>query len=953
MKVFLSSTAQDLVEHRQAADDTLLRLTQQSVIMERFGPLPGQPVEECERLARECDVLVCIVAHRYGFVPEPGRGSITRREVEAALEAGRDVYAWIVDDSHPWTHAREQDRLTDSCVQQDPAQILEVAERVRALGEFKAWLRRRVVPDTFTTPDDLGRRLAIAFANRRATQQPSACRRAAGAGEIRVVHALQPAPHFHGREALVGELTEWVGDLASPDRVWSVVAAGGTGKTAVVERIVRGLTPNAASTLVWSFYEEPDAGAFLRACAHLFLREDNGPPGGRLERLERGLRDGRPHLVVLDGLERVQEEAGNGRVRGELSDHTLKLLLRAITAGLGRTRALVTSRFPLTDVADWAGRGYRETRLDDLTSDEAVAVLRAWGVAGGDAALRAAAEQVGRHALSVAVLGSYLRSFADGDIRAVAQFQLATVTGDDARAAKLARVLAFYAERLPREERELLARLSVFPRGITLELIGLVLDAGCDVAGTLVDARPRLTAVLRSLRQRGLVFAYGSASEVTWTAHPFLRDSFRRLLGCPAERVFAAVADGLQAGLDARPENRSDDPAFLDRYEHLIEATRLAGREERAVELFHGLDFYHLWGELGEITRAHRMLAAFSPTWSPEDLPASMPPHTRRQVATGWMLLAYGLGRLSEAWSVYRAYDESFRLAEEPGVYARWLQNVSVIAIARGRLPEARAIAEASLHQAGRTNDPKRLQRHRLWQGIVAHYLGDLGAFREHSAAAGDASATVFSIETIHLCRHHVDVGELSAASAICVAQAERRLKRSVGYFHALAARVALAEGRSPAEHLDHVRAWTARSGEMDLVIESRLLAARQLLAAGDLQAALDEANSGLLHAAACGYELLRIELLVALARIRLAWPDPPLAIQSAREALDAASHPEVQYAWGEADAAQVWGEAYVATREPELAARAFERALAVRRRTEHPGAVETERWLARLSASA
>ena len=41
MKVFLSSTAQDLVAYRQVADDTILRLSQQAVAMERFGPLPG------------------------------------------------------------------------------------------------------------------------------------------------------------------------------------------------------------------------------------------------------------------------------------------------------------------------------------------------------------------------------------------------------------------------------------------------------------------------------------------------------------------------------------------------------------------------------------------------------------------------------------------------------------------------------------------------------------------------------------------------------------------------------------------------------------------------------------------------------------------------------------------------------------------------------------------------
>ena len=58
MKVFLSSTAQDLVAYRQVADDTIRRLSQEAVAMERFGPLPGEPVAECERKARERESLV-------------------------------------------------------------------------------------------------------------------------------------------------------------------------------------------------------------------------------------------------------------------------------------------------------------------------------------------------------------------------------------------------------------------------------------------------------------------------------------------------------------------------------------------------------------------------------------------------------------------------------------------------------------------------------------------------------------------------------------------------------------------------------------------------------------------------------------------------------------------------------------------------------------------------------
>jgi hypothetical protein len=41
-----------------------------------------------------------------------------------------------------------------------------------------------------------------------------------------------------------------------------------------------------------------------------------------------------------------------------------------------------------------------------------------------------------------------------------------------------------------------------------------------------------------------------------------------------------------------------------------------------------------------------------------------------------------------------------------------------------------------------------------------------------------------------------------------------------------------------------------------------------------------------------------------------------------------------------------VWGEAYFANHEPTLAKRAFNRALEIRRRIEHPGVGETERWL-------
>ncbi len=785
-------------------------------------------------------------------------------------------------------------------------------------------------------------------------------------GELRIVHALQPAPHFHGREALVRDLDAWVSDLTSPDRVWSLVAAGGTGKTAVAERIVAGMKPGEANVLVWSFYERPDVDAFLRECNQLFLGEEDGPPGGRLERLERGLRDGRPHLIVLDGLERVQENAGGGSVRGELSDHSLKLLLQVLAAGLGRARALVTSRYPLVDLRDWTNRGYRDTSLDDLSPEAAVAVLRGWGVVGDDGALRAAATLVGNHALSVAVLGSYLRSFSNGRIEAVKDFDLDAVTGDDPRAAKLARVLAYYAQRLSVEERELLARLSIFPRGVTIDLLGVLVDAGGEVAGPLLNAKPRLVSLLRSLLARGLVFEYRSGEAVTWTAHPFLRERFRELLGCPAERVFDVVAQALGAGLEQRPDSMPSDTMILDRYEALIEATRLAGREQEAFELFrYALGSYLHLRTLGEYARGHRILAPFSVNGRPEDLGASMELGWRSILANDLARFAKRLGRLAEARAIRQIDDgwaRSFPEHTMNPVNDRWrlietsnrFQHSSWVAFALGRLDEAKVLAGEALEEAETERDDFQMTNSLSSRAIANHALGDIAAARADFASATELGFEQQYLPGPHHARHLLDMGDLNAARTLidnCLEKARRYgWDQELPRFEELLAGLDLAEGVDPTPRLDAIRAWTSRTGEMEYIIEAHLLAARHLLARGDTQAALGEAETGLLHAVGCGYGLLRIELLVALARIRLAWPDPPKAIQAAREALDLAAHPDCGYAWGEADAAQAWGEAYFGNGELALAQRAFSRALELRQRIEHPGASETKQWLAGVS---
>ena len=116
-----------------------------------------------------------------------------------------------------------------------------------------------------------------------------------------------------------------------------LVALGGTGKTAVAERLVSGLGegPRPGGTFVWSFYEDPRVEGFLAQALRYFARGEEAAPGERLERLQEVLGEGPPHLLVLDGLEVMQSTGGDGRSRGELLDPSLRRLLTALARGLG------------------------------------------------------------------------------------------------------------------------------------------------------------------------------------------------------------------------------------------------------------------------------------------------------------------------------------------------------------------------------------------------------------------------------------------------------------------------------------------------------------------------------------------------------------------------------------------------------------------------------------------
>jgi hypothetical protein len=140
LKVFVSSTYRDLVEHRQAVINLLHQTNDLPIAMETFGSKPGNAETASLDEVGKADVFVGIYAHRYGYVPDDDR-SVTEMEYQEARRLELPCLIFIVADDY------EAPALVDHAETDDEAKLM--------LSRFKRHLMKDHVVDRFTTPDDL------------------------------------------------------------------------------------------------------------------------------------------------------------------------------------------------------------------------------------------------------------------------------------------------------------------------------------------------------------------------------------------------------------------------------------------------------------------------------------------------------------------------------------------------------------------------------------------------------------------------------------------------------------------------------------------------------------------------------------------------------------------------------------------------------------------------------
>lgn len=948
LRIFISSTAIDLTGFRTHVRDAVLRLESLPIQMETFSAQAGQPVAECTRMAEGADAVICIVAHRYGYIPPPelggdGERSITWLEVAAAKQAGKPVFAFLVDPQAPWTTAKEQDRLVD-----EPENAAEVFAAVQKLKQFKEYLSRECLRQFFTDPNHLAAQVTAALSN----FKPQTTHATARVWQTLVCHALQPAQHFRGRLARLSELRDWLTASVTPDRVISVVAAGGTGKTALVhEALDRVATSSRAGVFVWSFYEDPHTDAFLRAAYLYFTGQNDTPPAGLLERLQMALSGDAPHVLILDGLERVQTEEGHRR-RGELEDLQLKRLVKAIAGGLGNARALVTSRFPLVDLDEFKGAGHRAIMLDDLERPVALEVLRAWGVKGDEAVLSEIIEPLkvdgSYHALSVAALGSYLGNFKGP----APEFSLDDARENDPKARRLHRILDQYAKALTSAERDLLSRLSLFPRGVKVELLGWIVQSGGEVAGALIGLSDRqLVSHLERLKALGLVFRYETDRQMVYSAHPFVRDFFRNLLGARPESVHESVRARLAPGLETKPAIPPTDPSILDRYELLMEQTLLAGKVEEAFALYSAhLGGYSTFRDTGDSSRGLRMLERFVPGDDFAHLDGALTKEEWSVVVNDLGLFAANLGDLSRARDAIR-----FALTLDRNS-PRVAQNLVDVESNAGHFQAALEFAEQAVRLVSELNIDWISASSHAFLGLAHMALGQNDEAANNFDKATQAQASpLYSLRGIHEAEFKLLRGR--RAEALSQTEANRELAceyrwgSDICRCDSLLSRLLLPNDTArAAAHLRDARAFATRSSYIEMQVRCFQSACELMRCLGDFSQSVAEGEAGILLADTCGFGKFSIDLRLALAETLLLAGEPTGALKHARAALDRSQAADCQYAWGQADGLHFTGLAHLRLRETELAHRRLLAALAIRERLSHGRISETRSALELLT---
>ena len=758
-----------------------------------------------------------------------------------------------------------------------------------------------------------------------------------------VVHDLLVARDWvHRRELSL--LHEWW--QAGGDGVAALIGIGGAGKTAIADRFVRAIptqkdvTPEIPSDpalrplsaiFVFSFYDEPNVEVFFSILTAWINGERYDESARRptyAETLVALQQSGQDLLILLDGLEMVQDPGQRGGHLGQITEPSLRNFITSVAKGTFKNvSVLVTSRFKLYDVL---AKGYSflaSYPVDKLDPETAVGLLRSRKVQGTKSQLKQLCKAQGYHALSVDLLGGYIARYCDGDAEHLQHDSLnkdiesvaddAVVNTEDGeyldqqrRFARLARRYRQALEKHDQSALALLERVCLFRMGTDAETLHSIFS-GKDkrsISGSQLAAldKKQISKKLSLLTEMRLI---EKSRNNQYTAHPAVRDGFLKDLDPTGVRAIQeATAAGLEAKLASRPGDAfPEDLPSIDLLEEIVHHAILAGRASDAWAIYEQRlgGYRNLGWHLGLYERGERICRSFASSLGNDsvNLKVQLDNSKKSRLYNEWSLFLTDLGQI----------DKSVNCSEVAAGYAIQavdksicLLNLSEALCSRGLIPKAieaclgacesakgtylLPVCSATLKHLQMLNGMAECGLHSIRAGLYwQNYHGK--EIRESHVLHGALTIPSLSIIPLEGKNSHL----LKAFSN----RSTRRRDTSFG--HLLRAEVHIRSGDFDLASADilHAREIAIETGANDLIC---LCACSEARIAGRKDAghaeALQSINEAIDTSREYGYGLLHIDLLIHRAQLHLAQNETDEAIEDIETAIDRGASGEGSQNW-------------------------------------------------------
>jgi NACHT domain len=575
-----------------------------------------------------------------------------------------------------------------------------------------------------------------------------------------------PGPHIHTTK-LRHSASKLIGrdkELAMLDAAWEnptthvvvIRGKGGEGKTSLVAEWMAEMAAKnwrgAETVFDWSFYSQgtkdqssATSTFFLTAALEHFRDPDpgNGHDEDRAARLARLIGE-RRGVLVLDGLEPLQYPPGP--MRGALKDKAMAALLQGL-AGRNAGLCIVTTREKVSELDTHYGKCAIDYELEFLPPIDGARLLHHAGatragkvqISPEDEELQTASQEVKGHALTLFLIGQFLRLTEDGDIRRRDRMNLADAEKEYQNDATRPYGHAFkaieaYATWFAAGDSQAQRQLAI------LRLLGLFdrpASATCLQALRAGPAIPGLTEALAGIRENDWKIAIARLGEIKLVepndngdldCHPLFREYF-------ATRLLETDPTAFRAGhsrlFDYLCESTPHQPDTLPGLQPLYQAVThgcLAERQQEACQkvyfdrILRGEQYYST-KKLGAVGPDLGAVAAFfDNTWH------RLSPNLN-ETDKAWLLneAAFSLralGRLEEAHEPMRAgmeYRISLMHWREAAISAG---NLSQLEITLGLLEDAVRHGRLAICYADESRDKTQRMTKRTTAADALHQLG-------------------------------------------------------------------------------------------------------------------------------------------------------------------------------------------------------------------------------------